>query len=79
MMIPDDGTCHVSIHDHCTGDTEWVRPLREWNAAMAQGEVQVDAGVATAHPQLARRAKTGELGAALNDYPCGGDRVVSQV
>lgn len=57
---------------------QWDRTLAEWNEAMAQEEVDVANDVATpAHPQLIRhdtQSPQDTVGAALNDYPCGGDR-----
>jgi len=66
-----------NIYDTCAGDTDWSRSLSEWNAALATREVVVPRGVTTAaHPQLTGRQRGGELGAAVNDYPCGGSRAV---
>jgi len=63
-----------NIYDTCAGDT-WDRPLSEWNAALATTEIDAQADVAPpAHPQLRQR---NQVGAALNDYPCGGDRATS--
>lgn len=69
-----------NIYDTCAGDTsQWNRKLSEWNEAMAAETIVVDdAASATAHPQLIQRKNGGALGAALNDYPCGGDRATRQ-
>ena len=67
-----------NIYDTCAGDTSsWMRTRDEWNTAMARDVIDVPHDVATpAIPQLAYTPyKDGTLGAAVNDYPCGGQSV----
>ena len=60
-----------NIYDTCAGDTEgrWQKTRSEWNTLLGQPSITVEGQGGGAHPSL---------GAALNDYPCGGDRVASE-
>jgi len=61
-----------NIYDTCAGDTAgaWLKSRSEWAAILDQQTVVVE-GDAPTRGGLA-------LGAALNDYPCGGDRVTRE-
>lgn len=61
-----------NIYDTCAGDTigAWNKKGSEWNALRDQQSIVVEGDV----PRPSGLA----LGTALNDYPCGGDRVTRE-
>lgn len=61
-----------NLYDTCAGDTATPpkkRLLRDWNRLLDVNEIEVEGDAPPREPQL---------GAAVNDYPCGGDRAARQ-